>query len=258
MICAASFSTACKGTWSWSSNWSVRTSTSAVIPGRTSGTVWSNTTWTSKFVWPSTEEMDERFAVLPISNTVPSNVVSGNASIGSCRSARPPMAIRIAPLWAKSSMNHIRKVKAAMKEATRIYAKLVKMGVPLRYLNVGGGNIPAGVDIGTESDQTYAVLLADVDADGDLVRVGALSDDRIGAHEQLRIYGRILGVTTCVVRDATELRSTLSDLRGKHLVLIDSISPRVARRRATRGPTACSRATRTVLGTGRPTWRRAW
>ena len=42
-----------------------------------------------------------------------------------------------------SQVTDIRKVKAAMKEATRIYAKLVKMGVPLRYLNVGGG---LGVD----------------------------------------------------------------------------------------------------------------
>lgn len=42
-----------------------------------------------------------------------------------------------------SQITDIRKVKAAMKEATRIYAKLVKMGVPLKYLNVGGG---LGVD----------------------------------------------------------------------------------------------------------------
>jgi flagellar biosynthesis protein FlhF len=56
-------------------------------------------------------------------------------------------------------------------------------------------------------------------------RVALLTTDtyRIGAHEQLRIYGRILGVTTCVVRDAAELKSTLSELRGKHMVLIDTI-----------------------------------
>ncbi len=56
-------------------------------------------------------------------------------------------------------------------------------------------------------------------------QVALLTTDtyRIGAHEQLRIYGRILGVTTCVVRDAAELKSTLSELRGKHLVLIDTI-----------------------------------
>lgn len=46
---------------------------------------------------------------------------------------------------------------------------------------------------------------------------------RIGAHEQLRIYGRILGVSVHVVRDAADLRQTLQDLRNKHLVLIDTI-----------------------------------
>ncbi|MBK8336520.1 MAG: flagellar biosynthesis protein FlhF [Sterolibacteriaceae bacterium] len=46
---------------------------------------------------------------------------------------------------------------------------------------------------------------------------------RIGAHEQLRIYGRILGVTVHVVRDAVDLRTTLRDLAGKHMVLIDTV-----------------------------------
>ncbi len=46
---------------------------------------------------------------------------------------------------------------------------------------------------------------------------------RIGAHEQLRIYGRILGVTVHVVRDANDLRQTLHDLRQKHMVIIDTM-----------------------------------
>jgi flagellar biosynthesis protein FlhF len=46
---------------------------------------------------------------------------------------------------------------------------------------------------------------------------------RIGAHEQLRIYGRILGVQVHVVRDASDLRQTLQDLRNKHMVLIDTV-----------------------------------
>ena len=56
-------------------------------------------------------------------------------------------------------------------------------------------------------------------------RVALLTTDtyRIGAHEQLKIYGRILGVATYVVRDAAELKATLSELRGKHMVLIDTI-----------------------------------
>ncbi len=46
---------------------------------------------------------------------------------------------------------------------------------------------------------------------------------RIGAHEQLRIYGRILGVSVHLVKDALELRQTLIELQHKHLVLIDTM-----------------------------------
>jgi flagellar biosynthesis protein FlhF len=46
---------------------------------------------------------------------------------------------------------------------------------------------------------------------------------RIGAYEQLRIYGRILGVSVHLVKDAEELRQTLLDLSHKHMVLIDTM-----------------------------------
>ena len=46
---------------------------------------------------------------------------------------------------------------------------------------------------------------------------------RIGAHEQLRIYGRILGVSVYLVKDALELRQTLSELQHKHMVLVDTM-----------------------------------
>ena len=46
---------------------------------------------------------------------------------------------------------------------------------------------------------------------------------RIGAHEQLRIYGRILGVSVYLVKDAAELRQTLRELQNKHMVLVDTM-----------------------------------
>ena len=46
---------------------------------------------------------------------------------------------------------------------------------------------------------------------------------RIGAHEQLRIYGRILGVSVHLARDADDLRATLIDLQHTHMVLIDTM-----------------------------------
>jgi len=46
---------------------------------------------------------------------------------------------------------------------------------------------------------------------------------RIGAFEQLRIYGKILGVSVHAVKDAADLRLVLEDLRDKHMVLIDTV-----------------------------------
>lgn len=46
---------------------------------------------------------------------------------------------------------------------------------------------------------------------------------RIGAHEQLRIYGKILGVMVHSVKDEADLRIALKELRSKHTVLIDTV-----------------------------------
>jgi flagellar biosynthesis protein FlhF len=56
-------------------------------------------------------------------------------------------------------------------------------------------------------------------------KVALLTTDsyRIGAHEQLRIFGKILGVSVHAVKDAGDLQLALSELRNKHIVLIDTI-----------------------------------
>ena len=46
---------------------------------------------------------------------------------------------------------------------------------------------------------------------------------RVGAHDQLRIYARILGVNVQPVADRADLRQALDTARGKHLVLIDTV-----------------------------------
>ena len=46
---------------------------------------------------------------------------------------------------------------------------------------------------------------------------------RIGAHEQLRIYGKILGVMVHSVKDEVDLRIALDELKSKHMVLIDTV-----------------------------------
>jgi len=46
---------------------------------------------------------------------------------------------------------------------------------------------------------------------------------RIGGHEQLRIYGKILGVMVHAVKDEADLRIALNELKGKHTILIDTV-----------------------------------
>ena len=46
---------------------------------------------------------------------------------------------------------------------------------------------------------------------------------RIGGYEQLRIYGKILGVMVHSVKDETDLRIALDELRNKHTVFIDTV-----------------------------------
>jgi len=46
---------------------------------------------------------------------------------------------------------------------------------------------------------------------------------RIGGYEQLRIYGKILGVMVHSVKDDADLRIALEELKHKHTVLIDTV-----------------------------------
>lgn len=55
--------------------------------------------------------------------------------------------------------------------------------------------------------------------------LGIITTDayRVGGHEQLRIYGKILGVMVHAVKDETDLKIALNELKNKHTVLIDTV-----------------------------------
>lgn len=80
---------------------------------------------------------------------------------------------------------------------------------------------PTGVGKTTTTAKLAARCVVRYGAD----KLALLTTDgyRIGAHEQLRIYGRILGVPVHVVRDSEDLRRMLADLRDKHMILIDTV-----------------------------------
>jgi len=56
-------------------------------------------------------------------------------------------------------------------------------------------------------------------------KVALLTTDsyRIGGHEQLRIYGQLLGIPVRNIKDTEDLQLTLSEMRNKHMVLIDTV-----------------------------------
>jgi flagellar biosynthesis protein FlhF len=80
---------------------------------------------------------------------------------------------------------------------------------------------PTGVGKTTTAAKLAARCVVRYGAD----RVALITTDgyRIGAHEQLRIYGRILGVPVHAVGSAEELGQTLIALKDKHMVLIDTV-----------------------------------
>lgn len=92
-------------------------------------------------------------------------------------------------------------------------------------LLAGGGVFalvgPTGVGKTTTTAKLAARCVMKYGAD----RVAMLTTDgyRIGAHEQLLIYGRILGIPVLPAGDAQALQQALTELRGKHIVLIDTV-----------------------------------
>ena len=125
------------------------------------------------------------------------------------------------------SRQMIDKMPAAanMEWVRRVLENNLRIASKQEDLIVRGGVValvgPTGVGKTTTTAKLAARAVVRYGAD----KVALLTTDsyRIGAHEQLRIYGKILGVTVHTVRDTEDLRLTLSGLKQKHLVLIDTI-----------------------------------
>jgi flagellar biosynthesis protein FlhF len=78
---------------------------------------------------------------------------------------------------------------------------------------------------GVGKTTTVAKLAARATMKHGASRVALITTDgyRIGAQDQLRIYGKILGIPVYAVTDEHDLTQTLADLRSRHLVLIDTV-----------------------------------
>jgi len=87
-----------------------------------------------------------------------------------------------------------------------------------------GGVVALLGTTGVGKTTTLAKLAARFALSHGTAAVALVSTDgyRIGAHEQLRMFGRLLGVTVHIVTEPAELGATLSALADVPLVLIDS------------------------------------
>lgn len=115
----------------------------------------------------------------------------------------------------KDAMNWVKTVLAGNLETIGNENEMLEKGGV--YALVG----PTGVGKTTTTAKLAARCVVRHGSD----KLALLTTDgyRIGGHEQLRIYGKILGVSVYAVKDTQDLTLALAELRGKHMVLIDTV-----------------------------------
>lgn len=116
---------------------------------------------------------------------------------------------------ANADLNWVKRILAHNLRVAGVQDDVVTRGGV--YALVG----PTGVGKTTTTAKLAARAVVRYGAD----KVALVTTDsyRVGAYEQLRIYAKILGVSVHAVRDANDLKLTLSGLKHKHLVLIDTM-----------------------------------
>lgn len=145
------------------------------------------------------------------------------------------MSIGIAPDIAR---NLVQQLPASMLDAEDARVRVLSLlaqSLPAATSDLldQGGMIALLGTTGVGKTTTLAKLAARFALRHGASSVALVSTDgyRIGAHEQLRMFGRLLGVTVHIVADPLELMRTLQALADVPLVLIDSagMSPRDGR-----------------------------
>jgi flagellar biosynthesis protein FlhF len=115
-------------------------------------------------------------------------------------------------------------IRALRSVKTRLQQRL-RTAAPDAGLVDGGGIIALVGPTGVGKTTTVAKLAAECAIKHGPTRLALVTTDtyRIGAVDQLRIYGKILGVPVFAIRNETDLRATLEELHSRHLVLIDTV-----------------------------------
>jgi flagellar biosynthesis protein FlhF len=107
---------------------------------------------------------------------------------------------------------------------TRLQQRL-RCALPDAGLVEAGGILALVGPTGVGKTTTVAKLAAECAIRLGPEKIALVTTDtyRIGAVDQLRIYGKIIGAPVYAIRTEADLRATLSDLRSRHLVLIDTV-----------------------------------
>jgi flagellar biosynthesis protein FlhF len=121
-----------------------------------------------------------------------------------------------------AGLNPSAALEQAWEQALQGFARAIPTA-PEDVINEGGMVALVG-STGVGKTTTVAKLAARYALRHGARKVALVTTDsyRIGAHEQLLTYGRILGVPVQVATDHAELQRSLRSLMDKHLVLIDT------------------------------------
>ena len=111
-----------------------------------------------------------------------------------------------------------------------------------------GGIIALVGPTGVGKTTTVAKLAAECAIRHGAAKLALVTTDtyRIGAVDQLRIYGKILGMPVFAIRNEADLRATLEELHSRHLVLIDTVGMSQRDRRLAEQVALLSGSTRRV------------
>jgi len=144
------------------------------------------------------------------------------------RLLRQMITAGFSPLLARHLLDHLPRGMGSEQAAKWLMAALSRnlLTPPAEEAMINEGGVyaligPTGVGKTTTTAKIAARAVVRFGAE----RVALLTTDgyRIGGHEQLRIYGKLLGIPVHGVKDLEDLNGALADLSHKHLVLIDTV-----------------------------------
>jgi flagellar biosynthesis protein FlhF len=134
----------------------------------------------------------------------------------------------ISPALSRDILGALRPTQNIMEAMEQVRHQLVRrldcMPAGDDIIDKGGVYALVGTT-GVGKTTTVAKLAARCTLKHGAQHVALLTTDsyRIGAHDQLKAYGRILSVPVYGIRDESDLMSALSDLSSRRLLLIDTI-----------------------------------